>query len=563
MTMIMHNKTQNLAANLRSKQSRSLNRGYRQRELNKITGENHALLSRLQEKQPTYSTQQWEEDRKLAERRLKNICEFPYQLGVTDDSHKRHLSVEIRTTSTAFGPNTANVSSTHARTSTGKPRRLKPIGKGAVVYKQGVHIKDNYFIVEMKTEGDMLTILVHEVDQPSSFSLQLTRQEADELMGGTDNYEQLAAMLSFEDGEIVLNEAHEDEERSTSHGKLRAADLYGDGRKSKEAQGGTPKKLPGKKGVEAGVSKDEGKKLGEDSKQEEVKKLKQEERPIVEESKAPVQEKAPTPVPEKAPIPAPEKAPTPAPEKVPTPQPDVAQTPVPEKAPTPPPEEAQSPIPEKAPTPTPEKVPTPQPDIAQTPVPEKAPTPVPEKAPTPAPEKVPTPHPDIAPTPAPEKAATPLPEKVQTPAPEKAPASVVEKAPTPDHADSHNPSAHEVAVPLAEHPESTPKADTPPAHKPESAEAVSSVTAHNGLEEEKSHPQEDPKKPDQHDSVAPIAAPVVSSAEAHISKEPVAAEHEAPQGEAASEDHSEAKDDVKQPHEAAIEERSAEPTEQA
>jgi hypothetical protein len=532
MTMIMHNKTQSLAANMRSRQSKSLNRGYRQRELNKITGENHALLGRLQEKQPTYSTQQWEEDRKLAERRLKNICEFPYQLGVTDDTHKRYLSVEIRSTSTAFGPKTANVATTNARTTTGKPRRLKPIGKEVVVYKRGVHIKDKYFIVEMKDERDKLIIYVHEVDQPSSFSLQLTRQEANELMGATDNYERLAALLSFEDGEIVLNEPQEDEEKSTSHEKLRAGDLYGDGRRLKESSGETPKKLPGKRSVEAGVAKDEGKKLGEDSRQEQDKSqdgLKQEETPMVEEPLAPGQGKATIPVSEKALTPAPEKALTPVPEKAPTP--------VPEKAPTPPPEKAQTPAPKQTPASVVDQAPTPE-------LEEKPPAPV-------TPAKVSSPEPARADTPPSERPTTPpiAPIEISTP-----------YHPT-DHANSHNPSAHEPSIPLTEHPESLPKADTPPALRPESAEAASVVIAQEGLEEEKSLPQEDPKQPsvDEHHESAP---PVESSAEAHVSKEPVVAEHEALQGEAASEDHSESKDDMKQPHETAREEQSAEPTEQ-
>jgi hypothetical protein len=203
MTMIMHNKHSSLGG----RHAKSLNKGYRQRELVKITGENQALLKRLQEKQPNYNTHQWEEDRRVAERRLKNICEYPYQLGITAEGRPRNLSVEMRQTTSAAGPKSVNTS--HQRTSTGKSRRLNPIGK-AVVFKRGVHIGDNYFIVEMILAADKLIIFVHEVDQPSSFSLELSMQEAFEIMGGTENYEALAGMLNFENGEIVLNEPQED-----------------------------------------------------------------------------------------------------------------------------------------------------------------------------------------------------------------------------------------------------------------------------------------------------------------------------------------------------------------
>ena len=55
--------------------AKSLNNEYRKRELMKITAENHAMLKRIQQKQPVYNHLQWEHERKQNEIYCKNICE--------------------------------------------------------------------------------------------------------------------------------------------------------------------------------------------------------------------------------------------------------------------------------------------------------------------------------------------------------------------------------------------------------------------------------------------------------------------------------------------------------
>jgi hypothetical protein len=47
----------------------------------KITVENQAILRRLQDKQPTYSAQQWQEEYKKNEMYRNNVIEYPYEFG--------------------------------------------------------------------------------------------------------------------------------------------------------------------------------------------------------------------------------------------------------------------------------------------------------------------------------------------------------------------------------------------------------------------------------------------------------------------------------------------------
>lgn len=58
----------------------------RKRDLVEITMNNYRLLRRLQQSKSVYNVNRFENDRRVQERRLKHMCEFPYKLGVTDES---------------------------------------------------------------------------------------------------------------------------------------------------------------------------------------------------------------------------------------------------------------------------------------------------------------------------------------------------------------------------------------------------------------------------------------------------------------------------------------------
>ena len=73
---------------------RSLNSEVRRKELMKITIENQAILKRLQDKTSNYSVQKWEEDFKETEKRMKNMCEYPFALFT--DGKKTESSAETR-----------------------------------------------------------------------------------------------------------------------------------------------------------------------------------------------------------------------------------------------------------------------------------------------------------------------------------------------------------------------------------------------------------------------------------------------------------------------------------
>jgi hypothetical protein len=57
----------------------SLNKVKRRQDLTRITDQNHSLLKRIQEQQPTYNHLQWEQDREKGEQLCDRICRYPYR----------------------------------------------------------------------------------------------------------------------------------------------------------------------------------------------------------------------------------------------------------------------------------------------------------------------------------------------------------------------------------------------------------------------------------------------------------------------------------------------------
>lgn len=202
MSQIMQNK--NIKARITKPiQKKSLNNESRKRQLIQITMENQALLKRLQDKQSSYNVVRWEEDRKTTEKRLKNMCEFPYRLGVTQEG-RRNPSVDLKMTgriaTSASGRQTSSLKKAI-------PRKLEPLVRDTsrpVVFKRGMNLGDKYFLVEISLGHRVVFIDAHDVENPETFTLKMPIEEAVEIMGGEDKYEILASSLALEDGGIVL-----------------------------------------------------------------------------------------------------------------------------------------------------------------------------------------------------------------------------------------------------------------------------------------------------------------------------------------------------------------------
>lgn len=183
-----------------SNQKKSLNVQARKRQNMQIVLENQALLKRLQDKQPSYSVYKWEEERKSTEKRLQNICEYPYSLGNYDESPRK--IGEIHTRQNSRSRKIIRISDSMLK-KTGKQSPSNKT-KTQTVFKKGMSVGNKHFIIEIQKRQEKIVILAFDIESPESFSLELSHTEAFELMGGKENYKVLAKMLGIEDGELIL-----------------------------------------------------------------------------------------------------------------------------------------------------------------------------------------------------------------------------------------------------------------------------------------------------------------------------------------------------------------------
>lgn len=188
MTNIMNNSSVKFLPRMK----RSLNVSLRKRELIKITLENQALLKRLTEKQPCYHVGQWEGERVETEKLLDNICEFPYQLGITRDHRSRTVS-----------------------------RDRPQLKQKRSVYKRGVKLAGRLFLVEMATDHISFVITVSDAETPDRHVLELPYRDAVRLMGSSTAYEALVKMFFLdEDGQLVIRDTRS---RANSSMRLNAS----------------------------------------------------------------------------------------------------------------------------------------------------------------------------------------------------------------------------------------------------------------------------------------------------------------------------------------------------
>lgn len=192
-----------------STRRKSLNIEARKRQNMRIVTENQALLKRLQGKQPSYSVYKWEEERKNTEKRLRNICEFPYTLGAYDETLRKSSENRSRQNSRSR----TIVRASENTTKSSRKQSAKSQKKTQIVYKKGMSVGEKHFIVEIQKKNALLVVLAFDIESPESFCLEITSAQAMEIMGGNENYSVLVNMLALENGELILIKNKKDMQR--------------------------------------------------------------------------------------------------------------------------------------------------------------------------------------------------------------------------------------------------------------------------------------------------------------------------------------------------------------
>ncbi|OMJ68089.1 hypothetical protein SteCoe_34558 [Stentor coeruleus] len=248
---------------LSSTRRKSLNIEARKRQNTRIVIENQAILKRLQGKQPSYNVNKWEEERKNTEKRLKNICEFPYTLGAYDENIrkidktqevgknicefpytlgaydenirkidktqeiirkyykklKETVSEKPGGTLGAYDENirksSRNCSRQNSRsrmiirssentTKSSRKQSAKSQIKTQIVYKKGMSIGEKHYIVEIQKKHDLIVVLAFDIESTKSFCLEITCTMVNDIIGENEDYSILVKMLALENDELIL-----------------------------------------------------------------------------------------------------------------------------------------------------------------------------------------------------------------------------------------------------------------------------------------------------------------------------------------------------------------------
>lgn len=195
-------------------------------------------MQRLQNKQPTYSVEKWDQDYRLNEKFRENLIEYPYEFGKQnsrarfmlttaheelEDGQLPHVQSATQMSPNGSHPNMnrqpyQSLSSvpSQARQSRGgsaKPglpsaviRQAENLDENRIVlYKRSKQLGQGYFIVEISSNNSHLFIAAYDVESPESLLIELPERRAQDILREfQSDYEHMANSLQVMNKRLVL-----------------------------------------------------------------------------------------------------------------------------------------------------------------------------------------------------------------------------------------------------------------------------------------------------------------------------------------------------------------------
>jgi hypothetical protein len=186
-------------------QGRSVTKDRRKLDLIRITQDNQALLRRIQTTQPVYRHLQWEEAYKRNELYLRNACEYPVVIRkqasapVVSPAKKEEIDRLDKFLEEESGrsPVKSPAKSGQAQAQAEEEEEAEPES----VFKQGLKVGDNYYLVEISTDGRTLTISAYDGDTQQTLELLVNEKNHRRLHKEcAGDYQLIAERLVVEDG---------------------------------------------------------------------------------------------------------------------------------------------------------------------------------------------------------------------------------------------------------------------------------------------------------------------------------------------------------------------------
>jgi len=179
----------------------SLNRTGRKKELLEITKENRRMLKAIQGVKPVYNAKSWDDSYKKSETLLRNCSSYPVITRLPRERSSPSILMQLDTEADA-GYATGNVSGSRQ----GSPSRGGQDPDAKFVLKEGKRIGGTYYLLEMSTDGRVLTVSAYDGETQNSLELvvkeKIHRQLYREVNG---DYSAIAARLRVDDNRLVLD----------------------------------------------------------------------------------------------------------------------------------------------------------------------------------------------------------------------------------------------------------------------------------------------------------------------------------------------------------------------
>jgi len=144
----------------------SLNRDVRRKEMLRITRDNQMILRRIQQAQPVYNHVEWEGTHKQNTAYLRNVAEYPLVIR-----HPRRGNMSSQLEPLDQGSMTERIDRDKGS------MELAGVQEPKYVFKEGMKISGTYYLVEMSTDGRILSISAY--DGEAQRSLEVVIKEKD------------------------------------------------------------------------------------------------------------------------------------------------------------------------------------------------------------------------------------------------------------------------------------------------------------------------------------------------------------------------------------------------
>lgn len=190
----------------RSAGPQSLNRDARKKELLRITKDNQLILKRIQQAQPVYNHVEWEGWHKKKVSYLKNCAEYPLVLKTPRRGNMSSELVPLGTAPEDEERPQSDRSSPRVPMSQGIPsQQIQQDVR--YVFKQGLQIRNKYYLIEMATDGESLNITAYDGETQTTLELLVQEKVHRRLYNETNgDYSAIAQRLSVEGRRLILEE---------------------------------------------------------------------------------------------------------------------------------------------------------------------------------------------------------------------------------------------------------------------------------------------------------------------------------------------------------------------